>query len=49
MDSEFARNLADCKSYYCIIFVLLNITIQFKVKKSTSIASHTTNAEMKGT
>ena len=48
-DSEFARNLADHKSYYCIIFVLLNVTIQCKVKKSTSIAGHKTNAETKGT
>ena len=48
-DSEFARNLADRKSYYCIIFVLLNVAIQCKVKKSTNIAGHTTDAEMKGT
>ena len=48
-DSEFARNLSDRKSYYCIIFVLLNVAIQCKVKKSQSIAGHTTDAEMKGT
>ena len=48
-DSEFARNLADRKSYYCIVFLLLNVAIQVKVKKSTNIAGHTTDAEMKGT
>ena len=26
-DSEFARNLSDRKSYYCIIFILLNVAI----------------------
>ena len=48
-DSEFARNMSDRRSYYCIIFVLLNVAIQCKVKKSTTIAGHTTDAEMKGT
>ena len=48
-DSEFARSLSDRKSYYCIIFVLLNVAIQCKVKKSQTIAGHTTDAEMKGT
>ena len=37
------------KSYYCIICVLLNVAIQCKVKKSTIIAVHTTDAEIKGT
>ena len=48
-DSEFARNLSDRRSYYCVIFVLLNVAIQCKVKKSDTIAGHTTDAEMKGT
>jgi hypothetical protein len=31
------------------VFLLLNVAIQVKVKKPTSIAGHTTDAEMKGT
>ena len=49
IDSEFSWSLSDSKSYYCIIFLLLNVAIQCKVKKSQTIAGYTTYAEMKDT
>ena len=48
IDSECARNLADHKLYYCVVFLLINDDIQVK-EKFTSIAGHTTDTEMKGT
>jgi hypothetical protein len=46
-DAEFARNLSDRKSYYCIVFMLNAVVVEFKMKKTCTIMTHTTDAEMK--
>jgi hypothetical protein len=46
-DAELARNLSDRKSYYCIVIMLNAVIIEFKMKKTLSIMTHTTDAETK--
>ncbi len=46
-DAELARNLADRKSYYCIVMMLNGVVVEFKTKKTTTIMTHTTDAETK--
>jgi hypothetical protein len=46
-DAELARNLSDRKSYYCIVMMINGVYIEFKTKKTTTIMTHTTDAETK--
>jgi hypothetical protein len=46
-DAELARNLSDRKSYYCIVIMINAVAIEFKMKKTTTIMTHTTDAETK--
>ena len=45
-DAEFARSLHDRKTWYCNIIMLCNVAIQMKVKKTATIMTHTTDAEL---
>ena len=45
-DSEFARSLTDRKTWFCTIIMLCNVGIQMKVKKTSTIMTHTTDAEL---
>ena len=47
-DSEFARSVGDRKTWYCTIIMLCNVAIEMKVKKTTTIMTHTTDAELHG-
>ena len=47
-DAEFAKDAATRHSYYCNIITVFNVAILFKVKKTSTIMLHTTDAEMKG-
>ena len=47
-DAEFAKDAITRHSYYCNIVTVFNVAILFKVKKTTTIMLHTTDAEMKG-
>ena len=46
-DAELARCLATRRTYYCIIITVFNVFILMKVKKTSTIMQHTTDAEMK--
>jgi hypothetical protein len=46
-DAELAWNLSNCKSYYCVVFMINAVAIEFKMKKTTTIMTHTTDAETK--
>jgi nitric oxide reductase activation protein len=46
-DAELAQNLSDQKSYYCIVIMLNAVIIEFKMKKTTTIMTHTTDSETK--
>ena len=47
-DAELARCLATRRTYYCIIITIFNVFILMKIKKTSTIMHHTTDAEMKG-
>ena len=47
-DAEFAKDVTTRHSYYCNIITVFNVAILYKVKKTTTIMLHTTDAEMKG-
>ena len=47
-DAEFAKDATTRHSYYCNIVTAFNVAILFKVKKTTTVMLHTTDAEMKG-
>ena len=47
-DAEFARSLHDRRTWYCSIIMLCGVAIQMKVKKTTTIMTHTTDAELHG-
>jgi hypothetical protein len=47
-DAELARDITTRKSYYCTIITVLNVIVQMKVKKTTRIMQHTTDAELNG-
>ena len=46
-DAELARCLATRRTYYCIIITVFNVFILIKIKKTSTIMQHTTDAEMK--
>jgi hypothetical protein len=46
-DVELAHNLADRKSYYCAVMMINGFVVKFKTKKTTTIMTHTTDAETK--
>ena len=45
-DSEFARSLHDCRTWYCTVITLCNVIIQMKVKKTIAVMSNTTDSEL---
>jgi hypothetical protein len=47
-DAELARDIATRKSYFCTMIVVFNVVVQMKIKKTTTIMHHTTDAELKG-
>jgi hypothetical protein len=47
-DAELARDISTRKSYYCTVITILNVIVQMKVKKTTRIMQHTTDAELNG-
>jgi hypothetical protein len=47
VNAELARNLSDQKSYYCVVIMINAVAIEFKMKKTTIIVTHTTDAETK--
>ena len=46
-DAELARCIATRRTYYCIIITVFNVFILMKIKKTSTIMQHTTDAEMK--
>ena len=46
-DAELARCIATRRTYYCVIITVFNVFILMKIKKTSTIAHHTTDAEMK--
>jgi hypothetical protein len=48
-DAELARCIATRRSYYCVIITVFNVFILMKIKKTSTIAHHTTDSEMKAT
>ena len=46
-DAELARCLNTRTTYYCTMICVLGVIIQMKVKKSASVMTHTTDAEMR--
>lgn len=47
-DAEFARSLSDRRTWYCSVIMLCGVAIQMKVKKTTTVMTHTTDAELHG-
>ena len=46
-DAELARCLKSRKTYFCTMICVLGVIIQMKVKKTETIMTHTTDAEMR--
>ena len=46
-DAELARCIATRRTYYCVIITVFNVFILMKIRKTTTIMQHTTDAEMK--
>jgi hypothetical protein len=47
-DAELARDIATRKSYFCTMIMVFNVIVQMKIKKTSTIMHHTTDAELKG-
>jgi hypothetical protein len=48
MDAELTRDLATHHSYFCTMIMVYNVVLQMKIKKTSTVMQHTTEAEMKG-